>query len=155
MANDDESNKGFKVVDRRITAEEEKPDEAGKSVDSDNSDDSAKSVKPVDSDKEEKSVKGPGWEMRGGKEPEPKALPPMDFTTFCLSLASSAMIHLGQAPSPETGKTDKSLPLAKQTIDILALLEEKTRGNLSAEEERLLSTLLYDLRMRFVQESRS
>jgi len=69
-------------------------------------------------------------------------------------VASSAMIHLGQSPSPETGKTDKSLPLAKQTIDILALLEEKTRGNLTAEESKLLSTVLYDLRMRFVQESR-
>ena len=139
MANGDEG-KGFKVVDRRIAAEEEKPTET---------------VDSVDSEKADGSVKGPGWEMRDGKEPEPKALPPMDFTTFCLSLASSAMIHLGQAPSPETGKTDKNLPLAKQTIDILALLEEKTRGNLSAEENRLLSALLYDLRMRFVQESRA
>ncbi|MBI5548128.1 MAG: DUF1844 domain-containing protein [Deltaproteobacteria bacterium] len=87
------------------------------------------------------------------EEKPQKPLPPMDFTTFCLSLASSAMIHLGQAPSPESGKPEKNLPLAKQTIDILVLLEEKTRNNLTPEEGRLLSTLLYDLRVRFVQES--
>jgi hypothetical protein len=124
-----EPDKGFKVTDRRVTAEEEpKPAEA-------------KAGEPV---------KGPGWEMKEQQHEVP--LPPMDFTTFCLSLASSAMIHLGQAPSPESGKTEKSLVLAKQTIDILALLEEKTRGNLSAEESKLISTVLYDLRLRFVQE---
>ncbi|MGC4122734.1 MAG: DUF1844 domain-containing protein [Myxococcales bacterium] len=131
MGNDNE-NKGFKVVDRRISAEE--PSSA------------ASTAKP------EEPVKGPGWEMREEKKSE-RPLPPMDFTTFCLSLASSAMIHLGQAASPDSGKTEKSLPLAKQTIDILVLLEEKTRGNLSAEESKLLSAVLYDLRMRFVQES--
>jgi hypothetical protein len=79
----------------------------------------------------------------------------MDFTTFCLSLASSAMMHLGLVPYPETGKAEKQLPMAKQTIDILALLEEKTRGNLTAEESKLLETVLYDLRIRFVEASRT
>lgn len=94
-------------------------------------------------------VDGPGWEMREKKEHP--ALPPLDFTTFCLSLASSAMIHLGQRPSPETGEADANLPLAKQTVDILAMIEEKTRGNLNDGEAKLLSTVLYDLRLRYLE----
>jgi hypothetical protein len=79
---------------------------------------------------------------------------PIDFYTFVLSLASSAFVHLGDAPHPETGEAaPPDLPLAKQTIDILAMLEEKTKGNLTPEEERFLENLLTDLRFRFVQKS--
>jgi uncharacterized protein DUF1844 len=79
---------------------------------------------------------------------------PIDFYTFILSLASSAFVHLGDAPNPETGEPGPpSLPLAKQTIDILAMLEEKTKGNLTQEEERFLESLLTDLRFRYVQRS--
>lgn len=122
---------GFKVVDRRSG-----PETATPAARSDGA-----------------PVKGPGWEMR--EEPSERALPPMDFTTFCLSLASSALIHLGLAPYPEGEPAEKNIPLAKQTIDILAMLEEKTRGNLSTEEARLLSTLLYDLRLRFVESTKA
>lgn len=77
---------------------------------------------------------------------------PIDFYTFVLSLGSSAFVHLGDAPHPETGEAMKpDLPLAKQTIDILAMLAEKTKGNLTPEEERFLENLLTDLRFRFVQ----
>ena len=79
---------------------------------------------------------------------------PIDFYTFVLSLASSAFVHLGDAPNPETGQaTPPNLPLAKQAIDILAMLEEKTKGNLTEEEARFLENLLTDLRFRFVQRS--
>jgi hypothetical protein len=75
----------------------------------------------------------------------------IDFYTFVLSLASSAFVHLGDAPHPETGEVGKpDLPLAKGTIDILAMLEEKTKGNLTHEEEKFLENLLTDLRLRFV-----
>lgn len=75
----------------------------------------------------------------------------IDFYTFVLSLASSAFVHLGDAPHPETGEVQKpDLGLAKQTIDILAMLEEKTKGNLTQEEEKFLEHLLTDLRLRFV-----
>jgi len=77
---------------------------------------------------------------------------PIDFYTFVLSLGSSAFVHLGDAPHPETGEPVKpDLALAKQTIDILVMLHEKTRGNLSSEEERFMENLLADLRFRFVQ----
>jgi hypothetical protein len=74
---------------------------------------------------------------------------PMSFNIFVLSLNASALIHLGQTSSSETGKTEVNMPLARQTIDILSMLEEKTRGNLTGEEERLLHQILFDLRMRY------
>jgi hypothetical protein len=79
-------------------------------------------------------------------------LPPLDFSGFVLSLASSAMVNLGQVPGPEggDGAGTSDLPAAKQMIEILALLEEKTRGNLEATEEKLLKSLLYDLRVQYV-----
>jgi len=76
----------------------------------------------------------------------------IDFGTFLISLGSSALIHLGEAPDPVSGeKAAPNLPLAQQSIDILAMLEEKTRGNLGADEARFLDQLLFDLRMRYVQ----
>ena len=79
------------------------------------------------------------------------SLPTIDFSTFVLSLSHSALMHLGEAPHPEDGKVEKSLPLARQTIDLIGLLEEKTKGNLSGDEERLVHQILYDLRMRYVE----
>ncbi len=82
---------------------------------------------------------------------EPKhPAPPIDFTTFCVSLGSSAFVHLGDAPHPESGQPTVDLALAKQTIDILAMLQEKTKGNLTAEEERFLENLVVDLKLRYV-----
>jgi len=78
----------------------------------------------------------------------------IDFYTFVLSLGSAAFVHLGDAPHPETGEPGKpELAFAKQTIDILAMLREKTKGNLTDEEDRFLENLLTDLRLRFVQRS--
>ena len=75
--------------------------------------------------------------------------PAIDFNTFILSLSTSALIHLGKLPGAEDDST-VNLAHAKQSIDCIALLEEKTRGNLTGEEERLLSEVLFDLRIRFV-----
>jgi len=80
-----------------------------------------------------------------------ETLPDIDFATFVLSMASSAFLHLGQMPHPDTQKAETNLPLAKQTIDILGMLQGKTRGNLSRDEEQLLENLLYDLRLRYVE----
>jgi hypothetical protein len=83
-------------------------------------------------------------------DPSPRlSLPEIDFSTFVLSLGSSALIHLGEIPDPG-GTAAKDLPLAKQTIDIIAMLQEKTKGNLDAAEEHLLRSLLYDLRVKYV-----
>ena len=80
-----------------------------------------------------------------------EALPGIDFATFIMSLSHSAVLHLGEVPHPETNKVELNLPLARQTIDLLSVLEEKTKGNLSGDEERLLTQVLFDLRMRFVE----
>jgi len=81
--------------------------------------------------------------------PDPKALPQVDFTMLVMSLGSSVLMHLGElAESGEPGHLD--LPLAKQTIDIIGMLQEKTKGNLTDEEARLLEHLLFDLRLKFV-----
>ena len=81
-----------------------------------------------------------------------KELPAINFSTFIFSLNSSALVHLGAIPDPTTGNTQKELSIAKQTIDILAMLEEKTRGNLTDDEHKLLTHMLHDLRIKFVQE---
>jgi hypothetical protein len=79
-------------------------------------------------------------------------LPKLDFSTFVMSVLGSAFVHLGDAPDPETGVgAEPNLLLARQDIDLLALLQEKTKGNLDGEEERVLSQGLYDLRMRYVE----
>lgn len=78
-------------------------------------------------------------------------LPKIDFSTFVLSLSHSAFVHLGDAPSPDGQHREPNLVLAQQTIDMLALLAEKTKGNLTGDEERLLEQVLYELRMRFVE----
>ncbi len=82
-------------------------------------------------------------------------LPRIDFSTFVLSLSHSALVHLGDAPNPINGALDQNLPMAQQTIDLLGLLEQKTSGNLTGEEERVLQQVLYDLRLRYVEVSRN
>lgn len=84
-----------------------------------------------------------------------EALPHVDFSTFVLSLSHSAIVHLGEAPNPETGAVEKNLVLARQTIDLIAMLEEKTKGNLTGDEERLISQILFDMRMRYVEQSKT
>ncbi len=79
-------------------------------------------------------------------------LPKINFATFVFSLNSSVLLQLGLIDDPATGKKTKNLPLAKQTIDILSMLEEKTQGNLTKDEETMLKNILYDLRMLYVKE---
>ncbi len=79
--------------------------------------------------------------------------PGVDFPTFVLSLASSAAAHLGGHQDPVSGHVSVNLDLARQTIDIITMLHEKTKGNLTADEDKLLSHVLYDLRMRFIEQS--
>ena len=85
-----------------------------------------------------------------------KKAPALDFNALVLSLGSSVIVHLGEAPDPTTGqKRDQpELTMAQQSIDLLAMLQEKTRGNLTAEEARFLENMLFDLRMLFVQVSK-
>ena len=87
------------------------------------------------------------------REPEEEA--PIAFTTFLAGFAASALIQLGISPHPETGTVARDLASARQTLDVLSMLREKTRGNLTPEEDRFFEHLLTDLRIRYVQASRA
>jgi hypothetical protein len=128
--------KGFKVVDKRRVG---KPEEAGE---------------PEGASEPLQAAKAGEQPAEAAAAPDERALGPIDFSTFVVSLASSALVHIGDAPSPETGKLERQLPQGKQVIDLLGLLHEKTRGNLTEDEARLLQALLLDLRLRYVEASK-
>jgi hypothetical protein len=78
-------------------------------------------------------------------------LPEISFTNLIFSLSTSALIQLGEIQDPVTQQLAKNIPLAKQTIDLIGMLKEKTKGNLISEEERIVENILYDLRMRYIK----
>jgi hypothetical protein len=88
----------------------------------------------------------------GTTQTDETQMPEIDFATFVISLNSSALVQLGILEEPGTGQKTRNLALAKQTIDVLAMLEEKTAGNLNRDEENILKSILYDLRMLYVKE---
>ena len=157
MSEEEKQDQGFRVSDRRRFAgsesgeapQEEKAPEGDKKPPETQE---AAGEKP-DAAGQEEAGKKPEAEKREKRE-EPTALPEINFSTFVISLSSSALIHLGIAPDPMTGEQKKDLAIAKQTIDMLAMLQEKTRRNLTEEEAQLMESMLYDLRMRYVAESK-
>ena len=80
-------------------------------------------------------------------------MPEVTFSTFALSLASSALMHLGEVPDPETGRTVRNEALARNAIDLLTMLDDKTRNGLTPDESKLMRDVLYELRMKFVAQS--
>ena len=94
--------------------------------------------------------KSPDQGTRESPEEEQSAQE-LDFSTFVISLATSAQVGLGAVPHPETNQTVQNFPAAKQMIDILALLKEKTKGNLTEAESMLLDQVLYNLRIHYVR----
>jgi hypothetical protein len=79
------------------------------------------------------------------------SLPEINFSTFVISLSTQALMHLGEIANPLSGKSEIDVPDAKQMIDVIGMLQEKTRGNLDASEARLIEDLLFDLRMKYVE----
>jgi len=136
-----EEDKGFVVKDRRrFTEEAETEEKKGETQ--------AEAASPAE---EQKSAHAGA--AFSGEEQAKGPFPEVTMATFIFSLSSSALVHLGEIPEPETNESRVDLPVAKQIIDTLGMLEEKTKGNLDQDEERLLNAVLYDLRMRFVQKS--
>jgi len=84
-----------------------------------------------------------------------ESVPEINFSTFVLSLSTQALAHLGEIPHPMDGNTSVDLTAARQVIDILGMLRERTKGNLDKAEETLLQHILYDLRMKYVEKVRS
>lgn len=140
-----------KVTDRRRFEADGRPraDTADAPEDAGAPEDAADAAEPAlhaPEDADSREEEG-GFRWLGSAPPPP----PIDFNAFILSLGQAALIDLGVAPVPDTGKIIKDLKAARETIDILAVIKEKTRGNLTAEESRLLDGLLYQLRMSFVE----
>lgn len=120
---------------------------------------SVKAEEDLKNEKKQRTAEAHPFAKEPGKDQDRKVyegehlpLPEIDFVTFILSLSSSAILHLGLTENPYSRKIERDLPMAKQTIDIIAMLKDKTRGNLSEEEENLVCNLLTDLRLKYVNE---
>lgn len=96
---------------------------------------------------------GNGFTMKDESEKQKEPLPKIDFSSFVLSLYSSGLVQMGKVEDPSTGRKSVNLDLAQHTIDMIAMLEEKTRGNLTEEEANLMRALLSELRLAFVEAS--
>jgi hypothetical protein len=129
-----DNDKGFTVKDRRVFSADEP---------------AAAEDKPAASESPQpKTGRSVGDDSGQAQAP----LPQINFPTFIASLNASALVHLGVIEDPVSGKAEKNLPMAKQTIDILSMLQQKTAGNLTSDEDSMLKSILYDLRILFVRE---
>ena len=138
-----EEKKDFIVKDRRIFSQdaEQKEDVEEKTAE--------QAAQPAD----DKPAEQEAEEKPTAEEPEEEPqFPEINFPTFVASLNASALVHLGVIDDPASEKKSKNLPMAKQTIDILSMLEEKTAGNLAKDEADMLKNVLYDLRIMYVKE---
>ena len=144
-----EEKKDFEVKDRRIFSEdgEVKDPTEQEAPDSSAAEDDRAAAAAGEDGKPDTSAAS-----KADEADESPPMPEINFATFVVSLNASALLHLGAIEDPNTGQTDKNLPMAKQTIDILNMLQEKTSGNLSTEEENMLKNILYDLRIMYVKE---
>jgi hypothetical protein len=132
MSNEDQ---GFTVKDRRHFSEE--GELKGTEAET--------ATEPKDAD---------AAQAAGEKDPpHAHSLPPVDFSAFILSLAHATMMHLGYIPDPQTGESAPDLELARHTIDTIGMLKDKTTGNLTQDEARLMESALSELRMAYVRAS--
>lgn len=136
MGEDSEQPRGFRVTDRRRFSEsgDENTDETTAAAPEAPAPDQPLDVEPPHE-----------------HEHEDAGDAPVTFSTFILGLSTQALFHLGEIADPTTGRAEQDLPSAKQVIDILGILSEKTRNNLQEAEQSLLDSMLYDLRMRYVE----
>jgi len=142
MAEEEIEGKGFVIKDRRRFTEEGEPKEKT------GPEEQAEQPKPRAQKEAKEKAKVEEKVTREAPFPE------INFSTFIFSLNTSALLHLGEIPDPATGKQQEDLAMAKQTIDLLAMLQEKTKGNLAPDEENLLKHILYELRLRYVQKAK-
>jgi hypothetical protein len=133
---EEQAERSFTVSDRRFSARRESEDRPGERPQS-----AAFST--------ERPTQAPPQE----DAPRATAAEGINFASFLISLGTQAFMHLGDIPNPQTQQREKDLPAAKQMIDLLGILQTKTQGNLTADEERMFQQLLLDLRLRYVRET--
>ena len=142
MDEDREGQRGFTVKDRRRFSE---------TGDVRESDAAQPSEPPASPPTEAPSESMPAPEAERFAPPPGEAAEPVNFSTFVLGLSTQALLHLGEIPNPATRALETDLDAARQVIDILGMLADKTRNNLEPGEQSLLESALYDLRMRYVE----
>ncbi len=143
-----EEKKDFVVKDRRIFSEENAETESTQESETKETAEAVDSTQTAQADEPDSDQVS-----EEATSDENFQLPEINFPTFIFSLNSSALVHLGVIEDPATQQKVKNLPMAKQTIDILGMLEDKTKGNLLDDEANMLKTMLYELRMLYVKES--
>lgn len=150
---DDDEIRGFKVTDKRTFDDDGNPkDLEDEDVEAAGEDKAAGDPAPeAKKPPEPPSAETDGPDKAPQKPEEAQELPPPDFSNFMMSLASSALINMGEVEDPMSKAQMKNLPGARQMIDIILMLEEKTRGNLTPEEKSLIESLVYDLRLKYVK----
>ncbi len=154
MDDEEEEQSGFKVIDRRMfttegeVREQQQPDQGEQAP--------PQKEEPPKASQEEKPKASQEPSQNEEAEPTAEQDPSqgVNFASFLLSLATTGMVHLGEIPEPSSGQKMEDLEAARQMIDILGILKEKTEGNLSAEESQLLENVLYELRMKFMGKSK-
>ncbi len=148
MAEESDTEKGFKVHDKRRFTDEGEARERPEGED-----EAAGRDEPAAADRPDAAPEAPQEPPREASARQ--ELPPIDFSTFIMSLSTQALMQLGEIGDPATGKVERDVAVAKQTIDIIGMLGEKSRGNLDETEERLVQEILYNLRMRYVEAVRN
>lgn len=138
MEEDKDSSRGFRVTDRRRFTEDSEAQEG--THESEEAGAAAPEPEPA-------AAASAGQGPAGGPSPDE----PVSFSTFLLGLSTQALLHLGDIESPVSGQVERDLGAARHVIDILGILQAKTKNNLEQAEERLLEAVLYDLRMRYVE----
>ena len=147
----EEENQGFRVTDRRLfreTGERREPDEEAKPKEP--------AKQPPPPAKEPRAAQEPppseprAPQQAAPVEPPPGTSPRIDFPSYLMSYYTQGLMFLGEVPNPMTNTVEQDLEGARHTIEILEMLEAKTRGNLAREEDQLLESILYELRMKFM-----
>ena len=137
MNKESEEPEGFRVTDKRSFQE----DGEGRTPDVQEKEDEKTQEQPSSEEKSETS----------DQDKPPRQ--PIDFPSYILSYYTQGLVLLGEVPNPYSGKKEEDVDAAKHTIDILAMLKEKTKGNLSPDEDKLLENVLYELRMKFMSKT--
>ncbi len=140
-----EEKKGFVIKDRRAF---DKDGKLKKSAESMHIPDAKDTAKP---DKQQKNAPQEKEADKDKKQQTSTPLPEVNFTTLIFSLSSSALFYLGEVADPETNQPKKDLALAKHTIDTISMLKDKTKGNLTDEEDKFITTVIADLKWRYVK----
>jgi uncharacterized protein DUF1844 len=152
MKNGKESEAGFTVKDKRkIGKEDEAPAEKAPAEEASTNEAPADDAPADESHVSEASTNEASTHEDISDKGSAEEYPPIDFMSFIMSLSTSALIYMGEVPDPVDNEKKKIIPMAKQMIDLISMLNDKTKGNLTDDEEKYMENILFELKMVFVK----